>query len=56
LIEIKKSEKTLYHLFDQTTSYENYMKREEEWLFVNEEIKTFFKVYLISDEEARLIE
>lgn len=55
LIEIKKSEKPLRHLFDQTTSYENYMKREEEWNFVNEKIKTFFNTYSIPV-EARLIE
>ncbi|WP_018342271.1 hypothetical protein [Cytophaga aurantiaca] len=56
LIEIKKSRKTLRHLFDQTTSYENYMKREEEWNFVNDEIKIFLQQHSIDFIKSRLIE
>lgn len=56
LVEIKKSKRTLLHLFDQTTSYENYLKRDEEWTFVNDEVKTFLNKHAVDTLTARLIE
>ena len=56
LLEIKKSRKDYSHLFDQTTSYENYTKREKQWVAMYEEIKVFLTTHSISIYEATLLE
>ena len=56
ILEIKKSRKDYSHLFDQTTSYENYTKREEQWGVMHEEIQAFLILHAIDLKEASLIQ